>query len=359
VQQNPTANIMEHFSEIEDPRRYNKRHLLHDIIVIAICAAICGADDWAAVEEFGRAKQSWLETFLELPHGIPSHDTFGRVFGLLDAEQFQECFIRWIEAVNEVTEGQIVPIDGKKLRRSHDKTLGKDAIHMVSAWATENSVVLGQIKVDDKSNEITAIPQLLDLLALSGCIVTIDAMGCQKEIARKIVVEKDADYVLALKGNQGSLFEDVKGLFDRAQESGFAGCDYHRTEEKGHGRVEVRERWTSSAPEYLACIRNLEDWEGLQTVIMVRAEREEGDKKSAETRYYISSLDSDARQALRAVRGHWEIENKVHWVLDIAFREDESRIRKGNGAQNFAVLRHIALNLLKQFPCQGSRPALR
>lgn len=348
MEQNPAATITEHFSELEDPRRYNRRHLLHDIIVIAICAAICGADDWVAVADFGRAKQSWFEEFLELPHGIPSHDTFGDVFKLLDPEQFRRFFIQWVQAVNETTGGQVVPIDGKKLRRSHDKTLGKNAIHMVSAWASENHVVLGQIKVDDKSNEITAIPQLLDLLEISGCIVTIDAMGCQKEIARKIVKEKDADYVLALKGNQGGLFEDVKSLFERAQKIGFANCKYHRTEEKGHGRLEVRECWTLSDPEYLASIRSLADWSDLQTIIMVKSERLVNDKRSEERRYYIASLSGDAEQASRAVRGHWGIENKVHWVLDIAFREDECRIRKGNGAQNFAVLRHIALNLLKQ-----------
>jgi predicted transposase YbfD/YdcC len=348
VEQNPAATIAEHFSELEDPRRYNRRHLLHDIIVIAICAAICGADDWVAVEDFGCAKQSWFGKFLELPHGIPSHDTFGDVFSLLDPEQFRRCFIQWVQAVNEIAGGQVVPIDGKKLRRSHDKTLGKNAIHMVSAWASENHVVLGQIKVDDKSNEITAIPQLLDLLEISGCIVTIDAMGCQREIARKIVEEKEADYVLALKGNQGGLFEDVKDLFGHAQDIRFENCEYHRTEEKGHGRLEVRECWTLSDPEYLASIQNLADWRGLQTVIMVKSERFVDGKRSEESRYYISSLPDDVKLALRAVRGHWGIENEVHWVLDIAFREDECRIRKGNGAQNFAVLRHVALNLLKQ-----------
>jgi predicted transposase YbfD/YdcC len=347
MQESPTATITEHFSDLEDPRRYNRRHLLHDIIVIAICAVVGGADDWIEVETFGQAKEGWFRGFLELPHGIPSHDTFGRVFAVLDPEQFQKGFIRWTQAVSEVTEGEIVPIDGKKLRRSHDKKLGKDAIHMVSAWASENRLVLGQLKVDDKSNEITAIPQLLDLLEISGCIVTIDAMGCQREIAKKIR-EKDADYVLALKGNQGYLFDDVKGLFDRAQEGGFEDCDYRRTEEKGHGRSEVRECWTLSDPDCLSGIRNLADWQDLQTVIMVRSERCADGKQSRETRYYISSLEGDATQGLRSVRGHWGIENKVHWVLDIAFREDDSRIRKGNGARNFAVLRHIALNLLRR-----------
>jgi len=343
----PVATIIEHFSSIEEPRRYNKRHLLLDIMVIAVCAAICGANDWVAVEAFGKAKLQWLKQFLKLPHGIPSHDTFGAVFAVLDAEQFQASFIGWVQAVTKVLSGQIVPIDGKKLRRSHDKAIGKDAIHMVSAWASENSMVLGQLKVDDKSNEITAIPQLLDLLEIEGCIVTIDAMGCQKKIAEKIV-EKGADYVLALKGNQGNLAEDVQALFEQAEKAGFEAAEHHRTEEKGHGRIEIRECWTLSGAEQLASIRNLAEWQDLQTVIMVRSERTLNDEKSEEKRYFISSLDGDAQQSLGAVREHWGIENKVHWVLDIAFREDESRVRKGNGAQNFAVLRHIALNLLKQ-----------
>jgi predicted transposase YbfD/YdcC len=348
MRQNPTATIVEHFSGIEDPRRYNKRHLLQDIIVIAICAAVCGADDWNVVEEFGHAKKSWFGKFLKLPHGIPSHDTFRRVFALLDPEQFRRGFMQWVQAIYEVTGGQVVPIDGKQLRRSHDKTLGKKAIHMVSAWAAENHVVLGQIKVNDKSNEITAIPQLLDLLEISGCIVTIDAMGCQREIARKIVMEKEGDYVLALKGNQSGLFEDVKGLFEHAQKEGFENCEYHRTEENGHGRFEIRECRTLSTSESVASIESLTKWHGLRSVIMVKSTRVVGHRRTGETRYYISSLSGDAKQALEAVRGHWGIENGVHWVLDIAFREDECRIRKGNGAQNFAILRHIALNLLKQ-----------
>ncbi len=348
MEPNPAATIAVHFSKLADPRRYNSRHLLHDIIVIAVCAAICGADDWVAVADFGRAKHSWFAEFLKLPHGIPSHDTFGDVFRLLDPEQFRNCFIQWVSAVNTVTAGQVVPIDGKKLRRSHDHTLGKAAIHMVSAWAAENHVVLGQVKVDAKSNEITAIPQLLDLLEISGCIVTIDAMGCQKAIARKIVKEKHADYVLAVKANQAGLFADVQDLFARAQEQGNADCGYYRTEEHSHGRHEIRECWTLSGPQSLSRIRDQADWCGLQTVIRVKSTRGIADQQSTEERYYIASLAKEAQPALSAVRGHWGIENKVHWVLDIAFREDECRIRKGNGAQNFAILRHIALNLLKQ-----------
>jgi predicted transposase YbfD/YdcC len=347
MQQTPVSTITEHFSKLDDPRRYNKRHLLLDMVVIAICAAICGADNWVDVENFGKAKYDWFKQFLKLPHGIPAHDTFGRVFAFLDARQFQQCFVDWIQASYEMTQGQIVPIDGKTLRRSHDKTLGKNAIHMVSAWASENQLVLGQVKEDEKSNEITAIPQLLDVLAISGCIVTIDAIGCQKKIAEKII-DQGADYTLSVKENQKGLYDDMVELFDYAQEIRFVDCDYHKTVDKGHGRIEIRECWTISDPEYLVYIRNLSDWKGSQTIVMVKSERRMGQKSSTKVRYYISSLDDDAEQILKSVRGHWGIENKVHWVLDVAFREDDSRIRKGNGAQNFAVLRHIALNLLKQ-----------
>lgn len=347
MEPHPATSIAENFSDVDDPRRYNKRHPLVEMITIAICAAICGADNWVEVENFGRAKSDWFKTFLELPHGIPAHDTFGRVFGLLDAEQFQRGFARWMQAAYEVTDGQVVPIDGKTLRRSHDKAVGEQAIHMVSAWASANGVILGQVKVDEKSNEITAIPQLLDLLEISGCIVTIDAMGCQKAIAAKII-DQGADYTLAVKENQKGLYDDIVSLFDYAQETDFADCDYHKTVEKGHGRIEIRECWTISDPEYLVYIRNLSDWPGLQTIVMVKSERRVGHKRSTEARYYISSLAGDAKLILQTVRRHWSIENEVHWVLDVAFREDDSRIRKGNGPQNFAVVRHIALNLLKQ-----------
>lgn len=347
MQQTPVSTITEHFSKLDDPRRYNRRHLLLDIIVIAICAAVCGADNWVDVENFGKAKYGWFKQFLELPHGIPSHDTFRRVFALLDAEQFEQCFVEWVGAANEVTEGQIVPVDGKTLRRSHDRTLGKKALHMVSAWASENRLALGQVKTDEKSNEITAIPQLLDVLDISGCIVTIDAMGCQKKIAKKII-DQGADYTLSVKENQKGLYDDIAELFDYAQEIDFVDCDYHKTVDKGHGRIEIRECWTISDPEYLVYIRNLSAWKDLQTIVMVKSERRIGQKSSTKVRYYISSSAGDAKQVLESVRGHWGIENKVHWVLDVAFREDDSRVRKGNGAQNFAILRRVALNLLKQ-----------
>jgi predicted transposase YbfD/YdcC len=240
-----TAVIVEHFSELEDPRDDNKRHRLLDIVIIAICAAICGADSWEDVELFGEAKYDWFKGFLELPHGIPPHDTFGRVFALLDAERFQACFVDWIQAVDQLTKGQVVAVDGKTLRRSHDRGQGKGAIHMVSAWASENGLVLGQTKVDDKSNEITAIPQLLDLLEVAGCIVTIDAIGCQTKIVEKII-EKQADYVLPVKENQGKLYETLQQLFDNPVEMKWVPCDHHKTVDKDHGRIEIRECWATS-----------------------------------------------------------------------------------------------------------------
>lgn len=341
------ATIIEHFSGVDDPRADNRWHLLIEMIVIAICASICGADGWSDVELFGHSKYDWLKQFLRLPHGIPSHDTFGRVFALLDAEQFQRCFMRWVQAVHEVTGGQIVPVDGKKLRRAYDTHLGKDAIYMVSAWASENRLVLGQRKVDDKSNEIPAVPELLDMLEIAGCIVTTDAMNCQKKTAQK-VTEKDADYVLDVKDNQEGLCTAIQELFEFAEEQGFVDCEYHKTVDKDHGRIEVRECWTTSAPEYLWYLPKLEKWAGLRSIAMVRSQRRRGEETTVEHRYFISSLESDAKLTLKAVRTHWEIENKLHWVLDVVFREDDSRIRKGDAPQNLAVIRHIALNLLRQ-----------
>jgi predicted transposase YbfD/YdcC len=347
------AAIPTHFSQLEDPRRDNKSHQLLDILVIAICAAICGANSWEDVELFGEAKEKWFKTFLALSNGIPSHDTFGRVFALLNARQFQVCFVQWVRAVAEATEGQVVAIDGKTLRRSHDKGIGKEAIQMVSAWASENGMVLAQTKVDDKSNEITAMPELLDLLELTGCIVTIDAMGCQTAIAGKIV-ERQADYVLSVKENQGKLHDTLEQLFDDPQEMKWASCDYHKTVDKDHGRLEIRECWVTSDPAYLNYIATFAEWPKLRSIGMVQAQRQIGEHRTVERRYFISSLESNAKQLLRAVRGHWEIENKLHWVLDITFREDDCRVRKGNGAQNFAILRHMALNLLKRDTSRGS-----
>lgn len=348
VKQKPLNIIALHFCDLKDPRmeRTKKHHLL-DIATITICAVVGGADNWVEVAEFGQSKEEWFKSFLELPNGIPSHDTFGRVFRLLDPQQWQAGFLSWVEAITQSTKGQIVPIDGKCLRRSHDKTLGHKAIHMVSAWASDSRVVLGQIKVDEKSNEISAIPTLLEMLTLTGCIVTIDAMGCQTEIAKK-VIDKGGDYALALKKNQKGLYEGVKVLFDKTQAEQFEARHYHKTVEKSHGRQEIRQCWTISDPKQLSGLHNLSAWKGLQTVVKVRAEQQRGDKTTIEERYYISSLSGDAEKMLQVVRGHWSIENSLHWVLDIAFREDDCRIRKGYGAQNFAVLRHLALNLLEQ-----------
>ena len=342
--------ISDHFVDLEDPRiDRTKLHKLFDIIVIAICAVICGADSWVEIEEFGNAKLAWFRTFLELPNGIPSHDTFGRLFALLDPDQFRCGFVSWIQAISQITDGEVVALDGKTLRRSHDSTLGKAAIHMVSAWTSSNRLVLGQLKVDEKSNEITAIPELLRLLALKGCVVTIDAMGCQTEIAQTII-DQGGDYVLALKGNQGTLHRDVQELVAYAQETDFAdiGHDVYETVEKDHGRIETRRHWLISEPEFIAYLNPDGAWAGFKSIGKVEAQRRIGDETTCETRYYISSLSGDAQEFGRAVRAHWGIENSVHWVLDIAFREDESRVRKGNGAQNLAILRHIALNLLRQ-----------
>ena len=344
------TGLAEHFAELPDPRqRQNREHKFIDILVITICAAICGADDWVAVEQFGCAKQAWFESFLELPSGIPTHDTFWRLFRHLDAEQFQACFIEWIASVQELTAGEVIAVDGKQLRRSHDAPAGKAAIHMVSAWATTNGLVLGQRKVDEKSNEITAIPDLLEKLEISGCVVTIDAMGCQTKIA-KTIIDKQADYLLALKENHGLLYEDVALLFDDLAQSGFTAYLYEhdKTVDQGHGRVEVRQAWTIAAPDLIANLRTAHKWPQLATLVKVQSERYLEDKHSCETRYYISSLTTTAAAILDMTRIHWAIENSLHWVLDIAFREDECRLRKDNGAQNFAVLRHIALSLLEQ-----------
>jgi len=324
-------------------------HYLIEILIIAICAVICGADDWVAIEQFGQAKEKWFRTFLHLPNGIASHDTFRRVFAQLEPEAFQACFVSWMRGIAQLSQGEIVSIDGKCLRRSHDRGSGKAAIYMVSAWASTNRLVLGQRKTEEKSNEITAIPELLSRLALQGCIVTIDAIGCQTNIAQQII-QQEADYVLALKGNQGTLHQDVESLFVYAFEKEFQAIDHHtyQTVEKGHGRVEIRRYWTISDPEFLTWLDPKNKWAGLRSIGRVEAQRIIDDDVTSEIRYYISSLAGDAAQFGRAVRTHWQIENCVHWVLDISFREDDCRIRTGSGPQNMAVLRHIALNLLGQ-----------
>lgn len=346
----PIGSIGEHFSKVSDPRiERTKRHKLIDIICLAICAVICGADNWVDVENFGHQKLAWLQSFLELPNEIPSHDTFGRVFALMNPEEFQKSFLEWVQTVSRLTQGQVIAIDGKQLRGSHDQSSGKRAIYMVSAWAEANHLVIGQQKVDDKSNEITAIPELLKKLEVSGCIVTIDAMGTQTKIAR-LIVEAEADYILAVKENQGKLYQDISALFDYDRRINFeqAPYEYAKTVGKDHGRIEVRHCWSTSDPEYLNSIRNRHNWKGLKSIVMIESERIIEGKSSTHIRYFISSLKSDAHRLLQAVRSHWGIENSLHWSLDIAFAEDQSRLRKDHAPENLAVIRHMALNLLKQ-----------
>lgn len=346
----PARSLKKHFGSLPDPRTGNAtQHLLLDIVLIAICATVCGADGWTDVELWAQANQAWLRTFLELPNGIPSHDTFRRVFLLLDPEQFRRCFLSWIRAISKLTKGQVIAMDGKKLRRSQDLGCGKKALSLVSAWATANGVVLGQFKVKAKSNEMKVIPELLKLLDVTGCIVTVDALNCQTKIASQIKAQH-ADYILAVKENQGKLYAELKDLFDGCEAEQFKQVPHGhaRSVEKGHGRIEIRECWTLSDPEFLEYVQQRRHWAGLQTVVKVCAERRLKGTRSRSTRYYISSLANDAQRILQSIRQHWGIENSLHWVLDIAFREDESRLRKGNGPENFAMVRHMALTLLKQ-----------
>lgn len=340
------GTLFEHFGDLKDPRVERTRlHQLFDILAIAICAVISGADTWEDIEAYGKAKEAWLCSFLELPNGIPSHDTFARVIGRINPEAFQACFVAWVQSLQELTGGTVVAIDGKTLRRTCDPAQGKAALHMVSAWAAENRLVLAQRQVDGKSNEITAIPELLRMLEIEGCIVTIDAMGCQTEIAAQIV-EQGADYVLTLKGNQGQLADDVAAFFQGLGTSARSdGVVLHATKEQAHGRAETRRYWSSPLPESL---RGAERWKGLRSIGMVEASRTISAETSVEVRYYLSSLAPDAQQLAYASRTHWGIENQVHWILDVAFRQDDCRISTYHGPENVALLHHIALNLLRQ-----------
>lgn len=340
-------SIKDHFESLPEPRiDRQKRHELIDIVTITICAVLSGAEAWTHVEEFGQAKEEWFRNFLKLPNGIPSHDTFGRFFSLLDPLAFQNAFLQWVQAVNVVFKGQVISLDGKCLRHSYDHDSDKAAIYMVSAWASANQIVLGQVKTDEKSNEITAIPKLLQSLEIKGCIVTIDAAGCQKNIAAQIR-SQDADYVLALKGNQGNLRDHVEDYFTAAIDNDFLGVpnDYYETIDADHGRIEIRRHWTIEA---FGDFPGKEAWKDLNMIGMIESERHIGDKATKERRYYISSQTDGAKQFASSVRAHWGVENGLHWCLDVGFREDDCRVRQGYASENFAVIRHIALNLLKK-----------
>jgi predicted transposase YbfD/YdcC len=345
-----TAPIQDFFGEIEDPRvEYLFDHDLTEIIVIAICAVICGANDWVAIETWARTKEKWLKQFLPLKKGIPSHHTFRRVFALIKPEEFQKAFLEWVQSVFTVIGGQVVALDGKEMHGSKSKTLGKKAITMVSAWATANHLVLGQRTVEEKSNEITAIPKLLELLQVQGCLVTIDAMGCQTKIAEQII-EQGGDYLLAVKENQGHLYQDIEFVFRNAERCEYKGieADYAQEVSKGHGRIENRECWMIDDEHELSFLRNRSEWRSLKAIVLIRSHRHDGTKLSVKDRYFITSDNSSAAKLLEAKRAHWGIENGLHWVLDVAFREDNHQLETNNGLANFAVLRHIALNLLKQ-----------
>jgi predicted transposase YbfD/YdcC len=344
--------LVECFEGLPDPRMDRTRaHKFIDILVIGLCSTLVGGENFTDMERFGRLREDWLRGFLELPEGIPSHDTFNRVFSALDPHAFMDCFGQWIQAICPNLSDEVVAIDGKALRRALNE--GGTIPYVVSAWASDNGIVLGQVKVDEKSNEITAVPELLDALKLNGAIVTLDAMGCQKKIAENII-GKDADYVLALKGNHETVHEEVREFFadavppcatqcSQAADSGH--MDFHQTIEKGHGRIETRRYWQSTD---IAWFDDKERWKGLSSFGMVESIRQEKGKRSIERRLYLSSLPLDAQRFARAVRGHWGVENCLHWSLDVTFREDDSRARTKNAAQNLATLRRIALNLVKK-----------
>jgi predicted transposase YbfD/YdcC len=340
-----STSMIEHFADLTDPRRREGTYPLINFIVIGVCAVICGADDFVAMAEFGKAKRKFLEPFLDLSAGIPSHDRFNAIFAAIKPAEFEKCLLNWITSLHQVTAGQVVAIDGKTLRRSYDKANSKSAIHMVSAWATANHISLGQTVVDQKSNEITAIPELLKIIELSGCLVTIDAMGCQVKIAQAIV-DADANYVLAVKGNQKSLHNSIHRYFKDHQSDDFARVvmHRHRTHERGHGRDETRLYFTCSIPEQVA---DQKRWPKLTAIGMAVNITVRDGKQTREVRYYILSKALTAREFGETVRSHGSIENRCHWQLDVTFQEDQCRIRKGHADANFSVLRRMAISMLK------------
>lgn len=338
-------SFLEYFSNLEDPRINRKKlYPLDEILLVVLCAVICGAEGWADFKLFGEEKLDFLRIYLPFKNGIPSRNTFSRVFSLLNPERFKECFIEWVKSFQESMQ-EVIAIDGKTLRHSFDTAKDKPAIHMVSAFASKTRLVLGQQKVSDKSNEITAIPELLRLLDIKGSIITIDAMGCQKEIAKNII-EREADYVFSLKGNQGNLFDDVKTFFEFGRRERFRDTSFDYCEElnKGHGRIEVRKCWISNQIDW---IDQKDHWKGINGIAMVESTRTIKNKTSIETRFFIASLPQNAKLFASAVRAHWGIENTLHWMLDMTFREDESRIRESNSVENMVIIRHTALNMLQ------------
>lgn len=347
----PKTAISDFFSDIEDPRvERHKKHQLIDIITITICAVISGVEHWTEIESYGKVKQKWFKKFLKLPHSIPSHDTFSRVFQILNPEELQRCFLNWTQSVFELSESEIIPIDGKTLRHSYDTASEKKAIHMVSAWSTKNKLVLGQLKVDKKSNEITAIPSLLKKLKIKGCIVTLDAMGCQKKIVEQII-EQDADYLIALKKNQSSLYEASEELFIKALAFNSSGLNPESFSEDNfsHGREETRAITVLNNSSHLVDPKS--KWKNLKSIIRVDSLRvDHKGKVKFEQRYFISSLVLDAKSFAKIIRTHWSIENQLNWVLDVQFNEDDSRIRKENSPENMAIIRQLALSLLNQDP---------
>jgi len=339
------VRIADHFSELADPRKRKVTYPLLNVITIALCAVIAGADDFVSIAQYGRQKKEWLAQFLDLRGGIPSHDRFNAIFAALNPAAFEKCLLSWITSLHEVSGGQVIAIDGKTLRRSYDAASSKAAIHMVSAWATANQISLGQVVTDEKSNEITAIPKLLEMLEIQGCLVTIDAIGCQVEIAEKIV-ERGGDYVLAVKGNQQTLHENIVRFFEEHVEDNFARvkAKQHQTSERGHGREEDRSYVICAVPEELY---GTQRWPKLKALGMVINDTVRDGKCTTEIRYYILSKKLTAKRFAEAVRGHWSIENKLHWQLDVTFGEDQSRLRQGHADANFSILRRTALSLLK------------